>query len=243
MRFFALTVVAGLALPAAAQDASKAVIEKAIKAHGGAELLAKFTAERITVKGTVVIMDMDVEATGTVVTQYPDKQKSNITLTVAGQELKLVQTNNGESMSVSINGMPLPVTDEQKSDGRQDMYADSLTRLVPLLKGDAYTLKAGPDAAVNGDPAVSVVVEHAKYKPVTLYFDKASGKLVRSAYQSTDDGAEVAKETTYSDYKAVQGVQVAHKQSSTKAGKKEAEVTLEKVELLEKVDASEFAAD
>ena len=243
MRTLVFTLALGLAVPAAGQDAPKAVIEKAIKAHGGADLLAKFPAERVSVKGTVNIGGMDVEMTATTVTQYPDKQKSTGTLTLAGMELKVVHMNSGDSMSVTINGEPLPLTDEQKADGKQDLYADSLTRLVPLLKGDTYTLKAGPEAAVNGDPAVSVVVEHAKYKPVTLYFDKATGRLARLTFMSTDDGAEAEKETTYSDYKAVQGVQVAHKQVSTKGGKKESDVTLEKVELLEKVDAAEFAID
>ena len=76
MRTFVLTLALGLAVPAAAQDSPKAVIEKAIKAHGGADPLTKFTAERVSIKGTLSIMGMDVEATGTAVTQYPDKQKS-----------------------------------------------------------------------------------------------------------------------------------------------------------------------
>jgi len=243
MRLFALTLVLGLVGSAAAQDAPKAIIEKAVKAHGGADLLGKFTAERVTAKGTISIMGMDVEMSATSVTQYPDKQKVTGTLSLGGQEIKIVQVNNGDSMSLSVNGQAQALSDEQKADGKQDLYADSLTRLVPLLKGDAYTLKAGPEAAVGGNPAVSVVVEHAKHKPVTLYFDKESGRLVRAAFKATEEGAEVDKETTYSDYKAVQGVQVAHKQSSTKGGKKEAEVTVEKYELLEKADASEFATD
>lgn len=243
MRPLALTLILGLIGPVAAQDAPKAIIEKAIKAHGGADLLGKFTAERTTVKGTIAIMGMEVQMTATSVTQYPDKQKVVGTLTVQGQELKVVQVANGDSLTLSINGQQIPLPDEQKADNRQELYADSLLRLVMLVKGTDYTLKAGAEVAVEGNPAVSVVVEHAKFKPVTLSFDKESGRLVRMTFKVTDEGAEVEKVNTYADYKAVQGVQVAHKQVVTKDGKKEAEVTIEKVEMLEKVDASEFAVD
>ena len=168
MRPVVLTLGLGLAGSAAAQDAPKAVIEKAIKAHGGADLLAKFAAERVTVKGTISIMGMEVEMTATSVTQYPDKQKVTGTLSLGGQELKIVQVNNGDSMSVSINGQPLPLSDEQKADTRQEMFADSLTRLVPLLKGDAYKLTAGPEVAVDGNPvkdSIGLIVAIRSHQP------------------------------------------------------------------------------
>ena len=243
MRTLGLTVLLAAALPAAAQDSPKAVIEKAIKAHGGADLLAKFTAQRVSGKGTIAIQGMDVDLVATTVTAFPGKRKTTGTLTVAGMELKIVQVMSGDTLSVTINGQALPLTDEQKTAERQELHADSLTRLVPLLKGDEYTLKAGEEAAVNGDPAVAVVVEHAKQKPVTLYFDKKTGLLAKLSLKGTDEGAEVLKETVYSDYKAVQGVQVPHKEASTKDGKKQAEFTVEKAELLEKADDSEFATD
>lgn len=243
MRLLALTLVLGLAVPAAAQDAPKTIIEKAVKAHGGADLLTKFTAQKVSSKGTIAIMGMDIELTATSLTQYPNKRKVTGTLSIMGNELKIAQVLNGDSLSVSINGQPLPLNDDQKAEEKHELYADSLTRLVPLLKGDEYILKAGPEVAVNGDPAVSVVVEHAKHKPVTLSFDKKTGLLVRLAYKGTDDGAEVDKETTYSEFKAVQGVQVAHKEVGLKNGKKEVDMTIEKVELLEKADDSEFAVD
>ena len=243
MRTLGLFITLSLAVPAVAQDTPKATIEKAIKAHGGADLLDKFTGRKTTVKGTLSLMGMDVDLTATTLSVPPTKQKVTGTLSIAGMELKIVQVMNGDTLTATLNGMAIPLTDEQKADERQEVYAESLARLTPLLKGDAYTLKAGPDAAVDGNPAAAVVVEHAKFKPVTLYFDKKSGLLVKLTHKSTEEGAEVDREETYSDYKAVQGVQVPHKEVSTKNGKKEAELTVEKVELLEKVDDSEFATD
>ncbi len=243
MRALTLSLALGLALPAAADDSPKAVIEKAVKAHGGADLLAKFTAQRTTHKGTITVSGMESEVTVTSLTQYPGKRKLDGTISLGGMELKVKQLLSGDKLTVTLNGMPFPVKDEQVTSEQDELYAESLTRLVPLLKGDEYTLKAGPEVAVDGDPAVAVVVEHAKHKPVTLAFSKTSGLLVRLGYKGTDEGMEVQKETTYSNHKAVQGVQVPHTEAGTKDGKKDSALTLEKVELLEKADDGEFVLE
>ena len=243
MHALTLSLALGLALPAAADDSPKAVVQKAVKAHGGADLLAKFTAQRATHKGTLTLSGMESEVTVASLTQFPGKRKLDGTVSLGGMELKVKQVLSGDKLTVTINGMPFPVKDEQVASEQAELYADSLTRLVPLLKGDEYTLKAGPEVAVDGDPAVAVVVEHAKHKPVTLAFSKKSGLLVRLSYTGTDDGTDVQKETTYADHKAVQGVQVPHKETGTKDGKKDSALTLEKIELLEKADDAEFVLD
>jgi hypothetical protein len=242
MRTLTLAAALGLALPAAADDSPKAVVEKAITAHGGADAINKYPALKVTAKGTVSIMGMDLDVTSTSLTLHPGKRKGTATISVNGMELKLTQRISGDTVAMTLNGQELPLMDEQKAEEVAELAIENAARLTPLLK-DGYTLKAGPEAAVNGEPAVGVVAEHAKHKPLTLYFDKKTGLLAKLAYKGKDDGAEVEKETIYSDYKAVQGVQVPHKEVGMKDGKKQSELTVEKVELLEKADESEFAAD
>ena len=50
-----------LARPAAAQNDVKAVIEKAIKAHGGEEKLSKYKASTMKGKGKISLMGNDAE--------------------------------------------------------------------------------------------------------------------------------------------------------------------------------------
>lgn len=242
MHTLALTFALGLALPAA-DDSPKAVVEKAVKAHGGADLITKFTAMRVTLKGTVSIADQECELTATGLVQFPGKRKLDGTVNLNGMELKIKQVLDGDKLKVTINGMPFPVRDEQTASERDELYADGLARLLPLVKGDGFTLKAGPEVQVGDEAAAAVVVEHPKHKPVTLAFSKKSGLLVRVSYTATEEGKEVLKETTYGNHKAVQGVQVPHKETSTKDGKKDSDLTVEKVELLEKADDSEFVLD
>lgn len=232
-----------LALPAA--DDPKAIVEKAIKAHGGADLLDKFAGHRSSQKGTIVAGGMDVPVTGTFLRAYPDKEKVKATLSIMGMELELLQVANGDKISLTVGGQAPPLDDDRKAEARFGTYANGLARLTPLVKGGGkFTLKAGPEAAVAGNPAVGVVVEHPDFKPVTLFFDKETGRLVKaSRVGKTEDGQDAERETLFGDYKAVQGVQMPHKSTTTVGGKKVSDFTAEKIELLETVDASEFVVD
>jgi hypothetical protein len=245
MRTLLLTAAAAVALvaPARAADEPKAIIEKAIKAHGGADKLNKYPAHRATVKGVISAMGMDIEIKADTVAMFPDKAKVKGTISVGGQEISLVQIANGGKLSVNVNGMAIPLDDDKLAEAKAGVYASSLTQLTPLLT-DKFTLKAGGEAAVDGKPAVGVVVSSKDQKDITLYFDKESGKLVKTVRKAKDDeGNEVDRETVYSDYKAVEGIQVPHKEVVTMGGKKALEFRVEKSEALEKVDESEFATD
>jgi hypothetical protein len=238
-----LILALAVALPAAAAD-PKEVVEKAIKAHGGADALNKHTAQRATVKGTISAQGMDIDVSGSILRAFPDKDKTTVTLSVMGMELPLVAVTNGKSASLSVAGQAQPLDDDRKADARFGAYAANLNRLTPLVKDKAFTLKAGPEAAVNGSPAAGVIVEHADFKPVTLFFDKESGRLVKATRVGKDqDGQESERESFFADYKAVDGVQLPHALTSFVGGKKQSAFTVEKYELLEKVDDGEFAVE
>ena len=233
-----------VALPAVAAD-PKAVLEKAVAAHGGAAAIDKYAGQKLTVKGTIMAQGMEIGLTGTILRAHPDKEKTTATLNVADMELPLLAVTNGKAASMSVGGQAQPLDDDRKAEALFGAYASNLTRLTPLLKaGGPYTLKAGPEAAVGGNPAVGVIVEHADFKPVTLYFDKETGRLVKSVRAGKDqDGQDAERESLFADYKAVSGVQLPHALTSTVGGKPLSKFTVEKYELLEKVDASEFAVE
>lgn len=237
-----LTLSLALALPATADD-PKAVVEKAIKAHGGADLLKKYPAHKATFKGTVSSMGMEIEMKGVVSGVLPDKFKVVGTLSVGGQDIPLEQVVNGKKFRMSIGGNELPVPDEQVEDGLNSVYEASLASLLPLQTA-GYTLKPAAEATVDGKKAVGVLVSHKDRPDVTLHFDAESGRLVKTSRKGkAEDGSEADRETVYGDYKAVQGLQVPHKEVVTVGGKKTTELVTEKYEPLEKIDTSEFGAD
>src|SRR5947209_2552643 len=112
----ALSAAVLLAPSARAQDDAKAIIEKAIKAHGGADVLNKYKAGKGKVKGTITIMGQEIEVGGEIWYQYPAKAKAVLQLTVNGQKLAITQLINGDKVEISVMGMKQPLNDEQAAD-------------------------------------------------------------------------------------------------------------------------------
>src|SRR5438046_6043857 len=101
-----LAVAALAVAPAArADDAANDVIKKAIAAHGGADVLNKFKAGTSKIKGDMTVFNMDLEFTGDLAYELPDKYKMTILTEVAGQKLTIVQVVNGTKIKNTLNGM------------------------------------------------------------------------------------------------------------------------------------------
>ncbi len=91
----------------------------------------------------------------------------------------------------------------------KDHKAGWICTLLPL-KDKAFMLSVIGEAQVEKKPAVGVKVTRKDYPEVQLYFDKDSGRLVKSAYRSfaQDQMKEVNLEHYYKDYKEMDGAQV-----------------------------------
>src|SRR5438105_379238 len=95
------------ALPAlrAADDDPKAILEKAIKAHGGEEFLMKNKAARAVNKGKISIPGVgEAEFTQSVQYMLPDKLKDSLELTIMGQKIVVATVMNGDKLSIEAAG-------------------------------------------------------------------------------------------------------------------------------------------
>jgi hypothetical protein len=225
----ALSAAALLAPAARAQDDAKAIVEKAIKAHGGADTLDKYKAGKGKLKGVIIIMGQEVEIAGDMSFMYPDKGKAVLTLSVQGQKISITQLIAGDRVEVVVMGMKQPIPDEQAADVRMSQYIAYLTQLTPLLKGDQLTLKA---------------LGETKFEGVKLFFDKDSGMLIKADHMSTDEGGkQVLTEQIFGAYKEFKGIKVPTKETVIKDGKKSQEIVTEAFEPLEKLDDKTFTVE
>ena len=222
-----------------AADEPKAIIEKAIKAHGGADKLDKFLGYKATIKGTVDGMGNDVEMNVKLVGQHPDMAKVEGTISIGGQDIKLLQIVNGKKYNININGMKIDLPDDAKDDVQFAVYIAGFMQITPLLKPE-FTLTVAPDADVDGKPASGVVVSRKDTRDLTIYFDKKTGLMVRMAYKAKTDKGEVNREETFSNYQDVKGLQTPHHTVRKDDGKTTQDLTISDYEVLEKVDAAEF---
>jgi hypothetical protein len=213
-----------VALSPAPADDPKAVVERAIQAHGGRDLLTKFKAGTGKYKGRMVLFGTESDVTGAFAFQAPDKYRMRLDLTLNGMSLTVVQTLNGTAVTSKVNGTDSPLTDKLTAELRQAAVQQEMTQLVPLLDAARFTLTAKPDVDVGGKPAAVVGVTPKGGKEVSLSFDKASGRLVKISRRALapsqgNDPTEVLEETLLADYKPVDGVQVPMRMTVSHDGK------------------------
>jgi hypothetical protein len=237
-------------LPAAAvaplwadeRAAAVAVIESAIKAHGGEEALAKSqtfvrkAAGQLTLSGAV-----EVAFAEELTAQPPQRWRREVGLRSADQKLRVLVVVNGDKGWESTGGAVAPLTAERLKELREDGYALWLTTLLPLKKDSSLQLAPLPEEKVNGEPALGVKVSSKGHADIKLYFDKKSGLLVKRERPVTEAGESVTEEETYLAHKDFDGVKMPTKVVGTVAGKKRGEITEASYRFPAKIDEATFA--
>ena len=243
-------LVLALAALGRADDAAdaKAVVEKAIKARGGADNLAKYKADVLKIKGTVHVSGLDIDFTGEISFQQPDKSRTVIEGTVMGTNFKSTRVVNGDKGWIDdLLGAARQQRDmskEELAEERESQNANSIARLA-VLTDKAYTLSTVGESKVGDKEAVGILVKRKGYRDVSLFFDKKTHLLLKSETRVKDPqgggDTEFTQEAFYDDYKKVGDLQVAHKQTVKRDGKAylESEATEFKPE--EKLDDGLFA--
>jgi hypothetical protein len=236
--------LAGLVLAAAgagrADDAAdpKAVVEKAIKATGGADLLKKYQAWTIKAKGKFYGMGDGIEYTSEQSVFMPDK----LHMKIDAGNFQFLQVFNGDKGWIVAGENTMELGKEAVEEAQEELYVSRLTHLVPLLE-DGCKLSPLGEIKVDGKAAVGVRAEHKGHRDVSLYFDKDSGLLARVERRGKDvmgGGGEYTAEATYGDYKKVEGVQVPYKVTIKRDGKRFIEAENNDVKLFEKLDSKLF---
>jgi opacity protein-like surface antigen len=242
-------VAAGVA---AADEKAEAVVKKGIEAHGGAEALNKYKAGKFNMKGDLSVLGMDLEFTGNIIYSMPDRFRLEVNTEVMGMKMTINQTVKGDKTksTIKLGDMVLPAGGEAEIEElKLGVVMQEAEQLTPLLDKKKFTIKSGGEEKVNDKKAdVVVVTSVVLKKEFKLFFDQKSGLVVKTAHRGLGPGAdganvEVDEEVYHSEFKKVNGVQVATKWLVNHDGKKFMTLTVSDVELLEKVDDKEFAID
>lgn len=212
-----LVAAATFTLPVAAQDPSKAVVEKAIKATGGEETLKKFPAGSSQMKGKMILNGTDVPFTGSMVFSVPGKVRMELNAEFGGRKVSLVQVVDGAKVKQVEDGKPTEnISEAAKLELQQAALLQEISLLYPLLDATKYTIKEGKGTILTN----AVVVEAKGLKTVTLYFDKNTGLLSKMSREGLSPvGARVVEETAYEDYKDAGGVKIPMKTQVMHDGK------------------------
>ncbi len=236
----ALGVLYTAAGPLRADDRDKALalIERAIKAHGGAEALTKAQVSTRTNAGTLTQPGGDMDFTSTVTQSLPDRVRMDIEV---GKSVKLLTVIDGDKgWQQSAGGAALPLDRDRLKEIKGEAYVWWLATLVPLKK-DGLTLALAPEIKVDGKPALGVKVSGRGEPDARLYFDQGTGLLVKIERRAPETGVLVNKEYYFSDFKDFDGAKLPAKEVMTVNGKKWYEVRVLTYKFLPKVEDSAFA--
>jgi hypothetical protein len=242
------SLVLGLVLAAplmarADDDADmKALIEKAIKAHGGAEKLSKNKATTMKFKGKIYAVADGLDYTGEIAVQMPAQVRSDIMFETGGMKFAVVNLVNGDKGWISLNGKTDDMPKEAIDEAKEELYAGGLDHLV-MLKEKEFKLSPLGESKVGDKEAVGVKIAHKDHRDVSLYFDKKSGLLLKRENQIKDfqeGGAEKMQESIYDDYKDIDGIQHPMKLLIKRDGKNYVDAEVSDVKVLDKLDDKTF---
>jgi hypothetical protein len=244
-----LARIAGLLLllpicPALAQETPRAIIERAIAAHGGAERLSRLRADKVSLQGKIVIPGKDgpVSFTADLTLQLPGRFKQVARVNEgADKSHTIVQIVDGDKVLVALDSQPQQLPPSALTELRLTMDLQRAARLVPLLTDPTYQLTALSEEKVNNRQALGVKVSGKAHKDVRLYFDRDTGLLIKTEHTRDDgNGREVLQEEFYGDFKDFGGFRRWTRIAAFRDGKKVMEAGLLDVKYFDKIDDAEF---
>jgi outer membrane lipoprotein-sorting protein len=238
----AVCLTLALAGRAAAQDEARAIIERAVKASGGEQKLAKLKAVKAKFKGMGEFAGNRVALNGDIAIQMPRQMRVDAQAEIQGQNVTILTVVNGDKAWLQVLGETTELKGEELEDEKEGLYAEHIQSLVPLLRDKSFTLTAIGEVKVNGRDAMGVRVASKGHKDVNLYFDKSTALLAKQERRSLDEAKnEVTEETFYSDHKDVDGVKVPMKTMVHHDGKMFLEIEVTEYQFLDRIDDGEFA--
>ena len=239
----AVGLLAGLAGRAAADEAAQAVIDKAVKAHGGIDNLKKFKDTAVHVKAKANINQGGGIEANMEVFAGDKKFKQVLQFNINGMDITQVTCYDGKELWVAINGkVAMTIKDEKELAAvKEEAQADELAGLV-LLKDKGVELSVIGDDKVDGKAVVGVRVSRKDRKDVSMYFDKETGLLVKTKSRMTDflTKQEVEQEKILSDHKEDNGIKRAGKVLINRDGNKLLEAEILEVKFLDKLADDTF---
>jgi hypothetical protein len=235
----ALTLLPAAAEPGPGEDA-RTVLERAVKAHGGAEALAKTQTMARRMTGVLSVPGKEVPFTAELIHQLPGQTRLTTEMVINGQKLLSLRVLSGDKGWQASGGAALEMAKEELHDVQEEAYSLWLATLVPL-QDKAFNLAAAAEVQVRGQPAVGVRVTRKGHGEVRLYFDKASGLLVKLERRPKEGGLETTKEYLFAEHKSTDGVMLPTKYTEMVNGKKLAEISSISYRLLSRIEEGTFA--
>jgi len=242
----AAAVIVGLAFvfPVRADADAKKLVAEVVKAHGGAEALAKLKDKHGIQKGKMKLFT-PIEAEGPIeITSDGKRFRREWNFSVMGQDIKNVAIFDGKGMYVYNNDQLAASFDKQEDlDAlKEALHSEKLTGLALLGDKNVELSVVGEDKV--GDAAVIGVRVSAKgHKDVTMYFDKKTHLIKKIVGRALDfeSRMEVEQVRLIEEYKEFEGVKRPSRVTVLKDGNKQLEIEITETKFVDSLGDDVFA--
>ncbi len=188
--------------PASPFAAGSALVDRAIRAKGGAEKLKSIR----TVQAVSDMIAEDARGRVTVPTTIRVRYPAQFRIDSDMPAGRLVQVFDRGSYWVQDARGVTDLTDEAAESMRQNVVRDHIALLLALNDGRVAARRA-PDVSIDGTMMPVLVIDLKTSGPVTLVLSPDTGLIVRQRYAARGMPGDI--EETLSDYREVDGLQVA----------------------------------
>ena len=181
-------------------DDTRALIDRVVRGKGGLEKLKSIRTVRAVTDVTVAAPGGPVTIPTTISVRYPGGFRVDAD-TPAGRVVQVFDSGtywirDARGVNVAPEGAAESI--------RGQVQRDSLALLIALSEG-RVTARRGQDVTVDGRPMPALVADLDAAGPLTLVVHPDTGLIVRGLYSA--QGGRM--EETFSDYRDMQGLQVA----------------------------------
>jgi hypothetical protein len=224
-----LLLLAGVVPAVRAQEmTARAVIERAVAAHGGLEKLSRARHDRARMRGVIYVGKSSVPFTSEVTVELPKKYKSVVTLREGeGVTRKVTHELDGDKITITVDGKEQEVQGTHTNQLRQTLELERVMRLAPLLEGKTYAMSYLGEYKLNALTVVGVEVRGGGQRELRMYFDKRTWLLTKTEQRlDGENGKEVVQEAYYRDHRDAGGYRRPGRAAAYRDGKKVMEAEL-----------------
>jgi len=242
----AVLLLSPLAARAEDDKEARAVIDRAVKALGGAEKLAPLQGVTFRTKGQVTVNDFKADLSGDAAVQGQERYRWSLEISAMGRTESGVLILDGDKGwtrgdgQQKANDIPKDFVPMLRADFGAFRVAQQLT---PLLDKEVKLSHLGEMKINEQQPAVGVKVTRKDMPDLDFWFDKQTGLPLRVQFRvkEGDQGTETDHAYDFADFKEFNGVKQFTKVTLRRDDKPMMELELSDFQLSEKVDDSLFA--
>ena len=238
----ATALLSAQAIPARADDKNAtAVLDKAIAALGGKEKLTKAGTATWKGKGAITINGDDNPIKTKAVVQGIDRHRAEFEGEFGGNEIKGVTVLVGDKGWRKFGDDTRELDADALANEKHRAYLQVVPMTILPLQGKGFKIEGVTEEKVDDKPAVTLKATGPDGKDFKLSFDKESGLPVRLVATARGfQGEDYTQETTYSDYKDIDGLKKATKIASKRDGMKFITYEVSDFKVLDAVEPGTF---